>query len=67
MNKQKTETDPEIQRILYGQKGRGRQTDNMGEGEWEVQDSGYSKSHGYKYSIGYTVSGTVISLCSNRK
>ena len=66
MNKQKTETDPEIQRILYGQKTRGRQTDNMGEGEWEVQDSSYSKSQGYKYSIGYTVNGTVIALCSNR-
>ena len=26
MNKQKTETDPEIQRILYGLKGRGWQT-----------------------------------------
>ena len=66
MNKQKTETDPEIQRILCGQKGRGWHTDNMGEGEWEIQDSSYSKSQGYKYSIEYTVNGTVIALRSNR-
>lgn len=40
--------------------------DKVGKGEWEVQDSSYSKSQGYKYSIQNTVKGTVIASCSKR-
>lgn len=35
--------------------------DKMGKGEWEVQDSSYSKSQGYKYSIALQqVQGSVV-------
>ena len=40
--------------------------DKMGKEEWEVQDPSYSKSQGYKFSIGNIVNGTVIALCINR-